>query len=531
MCTVCPGFCLSNGRGDAGRATSGARRVPTLGSLALAAMLAWAPPAAPQEPGEAPTVTAPADSAAPVRVELDAEDDAAITGRIEAILLTAEEWTGWLESPRVRVERGIVHLTGRARSEERKAWAGELARSTEGVVTVVNQLEVEEAPLLDFAPALVELRRLRRGAVQNLATVGVGLLVLLSGLVAAAWAARLSRRLLAYRVESGLLRGVLARGIGFLVLIVAFYIALQVIGLTRLAVTVIGGTGLVGLVVGIAFRDITENFLASVFLSMQRPFRSGDLVEIAGTLGYVQRLTTRATVLMALDGNHVQIPNAAVYKSTIRNFTSNPNRREDFAIGIGYEDCIPDAQQVALQVLARHPAVLRDPEPWVLAENLGAATVSLRVYFWLDGSRHSWMKVRSSVIRLVKRAFQEAGISLPDEAREVIFPRPVPVRMLSGEEPAPSERRPTPAREPAAEPDVVATDAESGLHSEAGQIHEQARHSRTPEEGEDLLRTRAAEEPDHPRVGSTPVPAELTVWHDHGSARPVRGVGHVDSDR
>jgi small-conductance mechanosensitive channel len=66
----------------------------------------------------------------------------------------------------------------------------------------------------------------------------------------------------------------------------------------------------------------------------------------------------------------------------------------------------------------------------VLVESLGAATVNLRIYVWLDGTEHSWLKVKSSVIRLIKRAFQAANISMPDEARELVFPQGVPVRML-----------------------------------------------------------------------------------------------------
>jgi hypothetical protein len=68
-------------------------------------------------------------------------------------------------------------------------------------------------------------------------------------------------------------------------------------------------------------------------------------------------------------------------------------------------------------------AVLNDPEPAVLVDSLGRSTVNLRVYFWLNGHENSWLKVRSSVIRLVKLAFQQQGISMPDEAREVVFPQ------------------------------------------------------------------------------------------------------------
>ena len=108
---------------------------------------------------------------------------------------------------------------------------------------------------------------------------------------------------------------------------------LRVAGLTQLALTVLGGTGLIGIIIGFAFRDIAENFLASLLLSMRNPFNGGDLIEVAGYTGIVQNLNTRSTVLLTLDGNHVQIPNATVYKSTIKNYSSIPSRRAEFLVG------------------------------------------------------------------------------------------------------------------------------------------------------------------------------------------------------
>jgi small-conductance mechanosensitive channel len=252
--------------------------------------------------------------------------------------------------------------------------------------------------------------------------------------------------------------------VGLLVLLVGLYLVLRICGLTRLALTVVGGTGLAGLVIGIAFRDITENFLASILLSVQSPFRTGDLIELGGVLGVVQQLNVRTTILMSLSGHLIQIPNSVVYKSTIRNYSSNPNRREEFTVGIGYDVPIARAQEVALKVLDEHPAILKSPEPWVLVDGLGPATVNLRIYFWLDGSEFSWLKVRSSAIRLVKRAFQVQKITMPDEVREVIFPKGVPVQMMpdtqvsfrnDGQEPDQTQAEP-PSEE-------VAVKAEGGL--------------------------------------------------------------------
>jgi small-conductance mechanosensitive channel len=193
---------------------------------------------------------------------------------------------------------------------------------------------------------------------------------------------------------------------------------------------------------------------------------------------------------MTLEGNLVQIPNAGVYKSNLRNFTTNSNRREDFVVGIGYDDSINEAQEIARQVLADHPAVLKDPEPSVLADSMGRATINLRVYFWLNGRQHSWLKVRSSVIRLVKRAFQEHGISMPDEAREVVFPRGVPVTMLhNGAERthAVVPEKQSPAQPQHEEADTASTAAEAGLYSEADIIEDQARQVQPLKEGENLL--------------------------------------------
>lgn len=189
---------------------------------------------------------------------------------------------------------------------------------------------------------------------------------------------------------------------------------------------------------------------------------------------------------MTLDGNHIQIPNSTIYNSTIQNFTANPNLRIHFAVGIGYEDAVSEAQTVIHQVLQNHPAVLRDPEPMVLVDSLGAATVNIRVYFWMDGSEHSAYKVKSSVIRLSKVALQEAGISLPDESREVVFPAGVPVSMLESPMEVPQGTATSRARHAEAD-QHVATEAEGGLDSEAKEIEEQAANARVPDKGENLL--------------------------------------------
>jgi small conductance mechanosensitive channel len=441
--------------------------------------------------GEAPhkLITPTKEELSPAAAKVDVKpvaQDEEIRKRLQTVLNA----TDWFTDPQVRVEEGVVFLKGQVASDELRTWAGDLARNTQDVVAVANRLEVPEPSAWDFRQASSGISALWRDFIRAMPFVLFGLLILALSVGIALLATRGVRALLRQRIRTNLLQNVIARAAGGLVILCGAYLILRVAGLTQLALTLVGGTGLIGLVLGIAFRDITENFLSSIFLSIQRPFETGDLVEISGVTGYVQQLNMRTTILMTLDGNLAQIPNATVYKSILSNFTTNANRREDFVVGIGYDDAINEAQEIARRVLADHPAVLKDPEPSVLVDSLGSATVSLRVYFWLNGREHSWLKVRSSVIRLVKRAFQNQGISMPDEAREVVFPQGIPVTMLA-EKPADAQgaapRRRLPAESRPEELEVVSTKAEAGLYSESIVIEEQAREARPLQEGENLL--------------------------------------------
>lgn len=427
-------------------------------------------------------------SPAPAKVDVNpvAHDD-----EIRDRLLTVLEATNWFTTPDVRVDEGVVFLSGTTKTDELKKWAGDLARNTQDVVAVANGIVVSSPPFWDFEPAWSGLLLLWRDSIRSVPFALFGVLILLLSAGLGNLTARLSRSLLPHRLRAKLLRNTISRALGVLVFLMGVYIVLRVSGLTQLALTVVGGTGLIGLAFGIAFREITENFLASIFLSMQRPFETGDLIEVSGVTGYVQQLNVRVTILMTLDGNLVQIPNSTVYKSILRNFSTNANRREDFPVGISYDGSISEAQEIARNVLAEHPAVLQDPEPFVLVDGLGASTVNLRVYFWLNGHEHSWLKVRSSVIRLVKLEFQKRGIGMPDEAREVVFPKGVPITIQGRQGGASKEdgqAAPGLPKQRVEEAAVTSSKSEGGLASEAGVIKEQALQAQPLQEIENLLK-------------------------------------------
>ena len=433
---------------------------------------------------ETQPIDADAEQTAPIAASIEVSEppnDSAIETRLQSIL----EATTWFESIDLRVDSGVVYLSGSVADENHKTWAADLVRNTEGAVAVVNNIDLIEASPWDLRPALEQIKELAASVFRSLPLILIGVVLLIVTWFIARGTLHAANRTLFSRISSQLLRDVLSRAASVLVFVLGLYVVLRISGLTGLAVTIIGGTGLLGLAIGFAFRDIAENFLASVLISIQRPFAMGDLIELDGHVGYVQRVNTRATLIMTRDGNHVQIPNAIVYKQTIVNHTANPRSRETFIVGIGYDDSIAEAQSTALRILNEHPAVLDDPEPLVLVETLAASTVNLRLLFWVDIETYSNQKVRSAIIRQTKAALTDAGISMPDEAREVVFPHGVPVSMREGADRPADDALEAAARTP--EDTEAAHEAEGNLKSEDDDVERQAEAARLPEGGANLL--------------------------------------------
>ena len=159
-------------------------------------------------------------------------------------------------------------------------------------------------------------------------------------------------------------------------------------------------------------RDTVENFIASIMLSMRQPFRPKDLVEIEGDTGHVIRLTSRATILLSLDGNHIRIPNSTVFKSRIVNFTRNDERRFTFVLGVAGDADIAEAQRIILDALHELPFVLQTPGPGVWVNELGDSTISITGAGWIKQHETSISMAKGEAIRIAKARLETAGIAL-----------------------------------------------------------------------------------------------------------------------
>jgi small-conductance mechanosensitive channel len=258
-------------------------------------------------------------------------------------------------------------------------------------------------------------------------------------------------------------------------ILVGVILAMRIMGASALLGSVLGAAGVFGLAVGFAIRDTIENYIASILLSIRRPFAPNDLVVIEGYEGRVTRLNSRATFLTTLAGNEVRIPNAIVYKAKIENFTTLPERRFEFTVGIGYDDDLCTALAVAHRATCSASGVLANPDPTVVVDTLGASTVVLLVQAWVNQERSDFGKARSAAMRAVKEAFEDNGISMPEPITNI--------RMMD------TSASQTPSRKPRVDPE------EEGVTDTAADRTIEAKVASMRSEGEkDLLSAAAPRE-------------------------------------
>jgi small conductance mechanosensitive channel len=377
------------------------------------------------------SVAAPAAAQAPAASEASAgplissrttgAEDQDIAARISGIYA---EIPG-LQSVEAQVSAGVVTLQGAVATPDEAEQAEAIANRVDGVVTVQNRLERDLDVRTNVAPAFARFEGELRGLIQGLPLLGVALgVAVIIGLIGHGLA-RVDR-LWAWLTPNPFLATVVASTIRVVFFILAAVVGLEILGATALLGAVLGGAGVIGIALGFAVRDTVDNYVSSLMLSLRQPFRANDHVVIGGDEGRVIRLTSRATVLMTLDGNHLRIPNAIVFKAVILNYTRNPERRFEFDLGIGADEDGLAAIALGLRALDALTFVLAEPEASGVIVNVGDSNIVVRFYGWIDQRHTDFMKGRSRSIHAVKAAFEAGGFSLPEPIYRLRYDVPPP---------------------------------------------------------------------------------------------------------
>ena len=191
------------------------------------------------------------------------------------------------------------------------------------------------------------------------------------------------------------------------VLIIGITIGLKVAGIDLTSIIAAAAFG-----IGFALKDLIMNFLAGVMILLGRHFTIGDFVKIGDTIGKVIEIQSRVTILQAIDGTKVIVPNSQLFQKQVKSFTSNPFRRIELEFSIDSRNNLQNALDVCLKTTQTTEGIIPEPKPAILVDGFSENGVKIIVRAWVE-SRGAWLKVKSRLAKNIKHALDAHGISVP----------------------------------------------------------------------------------------------------------------------
>lgn len=269
-------------------------------------------------------------------------------------------------------------------------------------------------PEFDFSQLLALAERLYAQYGPQLRDLGwrvtAALLILLAGM----WLARRIGRWIKRAADrqpkiDATIAAVIASSARYVVLFLALMLVLQQFGVQT--ASIIAVLGAATLAIGLALQGTLSNVAAGVVLLVLRPYKLGDLVEIADKTGFVRDITLFTTELATFDNIKVVVPNGKVIGDRISNISHHAQRRVDLQFRIAYEDDF-EAAVALLQLIAREDVrVLNEPAPVIEITELGEQALVVSVWLWCKSE--DWLGVRLRMIREGLKRLQAAGFRQP----------------------------------------------------------------------------------------------------------------------
>jgi small-conductance mechanosensitive channel len=245
-------------------------------------------------------------------------------------------------------------------------------------------------------------------------------------LVVLLWAANIASRVIEHRLHgfstmAPAMQVLTAKLSKVVLLTLAVVIALNAVGIDLTAFAVFSGA--IGVGVGFGLQKVVSNLISGVILLLDRSIKPGDVIEIAGTYGWITRLNARFVSVSTRDGIEHLIPNEDLITQRVTNWSySNDTVRLHVGIGISYSADVRHAIQLCLDATKDVKRILETPAPICLLKGFGDNSVDIELRFWIRDPRNGTANVRSEVMLGVWDRFHEHGIEFPFPQRDIHLP-------------------------------------------------------------------------------------------------------------
>jgi small conductance mechanosensitive channel len=176
----------------------------------------------------------------------------------------------------------------------------------------------------------------------------------------------------------------------------------------------LAGVGVAGLAISFGAQSLVKDVISGFFILLENQFGVGDVVEVNGVSGVVERMTMRVVVLRDVHGTLHVVPNGSI------NLVSNKTRawaRAIVDIGVAYKENVDNVIRVMRDVAAElwrdaewKGRLLEEPAVWGI-EQLADSSVNIRLAAMTQPGKQ-W-DVGRELRRRLKNRFDREGIQIP----------------------------------------------------------------------------------------------------------------------
>jgi small-conductance mechanosensitive channel len=253
-------------------------------------------------------------------------------------------------------------------------------------------------------------------------------------LMLALWlSSALEARLLAGARDNLSLRKMAANALRAVLLFVGLMFALSAAGIDLTALGVLGGA--LGVGIGFGLQKLAANYISGFVILAERSMRIGDMVKVDNFEGRITDISTRYTVIRALNGRESIVPNEMMITQRIENASLSDSKvAVNTDVQVAYGTDLDALLPRMLQAVAAVPRVLADPAPGVLLTAFAADGLNLRVAFWIADPQNGQLGPVSDVNLALLRLFEAMGVDIP-------YPQRVVRHVTSEEFPPPGPQR------------------------------------------------------------------------------------------
>ena len=189
--------------------------------------------------------------------------------------------------------------------------------------------------------------------------------------------------------------------------------------------SIVAGAGIAGVAIAFAAQETLQNIFGSISLFSEKPFIVGELVEVDGIIGTVDKVGFRSTRVRALDKSYMTIPNKNIVNNRINNLTNRTARRVQFLLGVEYGTSTETIETIVDEIrsyLESHPAVL--DQPVVQFFEFGPSSLNIWIEYFIHLMEWvPYLAARQEIMLQLMRIVQDNGASFAFPS-QTVYVRP-----------------------------------------------------------------------------------------------------------